>query len=169
MGVDYSITLTDNSDLYLNALSERIETALEAVGQQAESHAKRNLTAAGKRKTGDLINSMDHEVRTSEDAVYIGSNLEYAPYVEHGTGKFGDNGGTGNGWWVYVVGGSGKGHVHGKRYTEEKARQIVAILRAKGLDAHMTQGQKPTHFLKNAVTQHSDEYKAIIEQQLKNG
>jgi len=162
MGIE--VKLTDNTGLYLNALQSQIRAALEAVGQQAETHAKNNLTAAGKRNTGGLINSISHEVRMAEDAVYVGSNVEYATYVEYGTGIHGENGGTGSGWWVYVTGGgSGQNKVHGKRYTEQEARQIVAILKSKGLDAHMTQGQKPTHFLKNAVQEHADEYKAITE------
>lgn len=167
MGIE--VKLTDNSGLYLNAFQSQIEAALEAVGQQAETHAKQNLTAAGKRDTGDLVNSIAHEVRISEDAVYIGTNVEYAKYVEHGTGKFGESGGTGGGWWVYVTGGSaGQNKVHGKRYTEAEARQIVAILKSKGLDAHMTQGQKPTHFLKKAASEHGQEYKHIVESILKN-
>ena len=167
MGIE--VKLTDNSGLYLNALQSQIEAALEAIGQQVGTHAKQNLTAAGKRNTGNLVNSIAHEVRISEDAVYIGSNVEYAKYLEYGTGKYGENGGTGDGWWVYVTGGSaGQNKVHGKRYTEAEARQIVAILRSKGLDAHMTQGQKPTHFLKKAATEHGQEYKHIVESILKN-
>ena len=75
MGIE--VKLTDNSGLYLNAFQSQIEAALEAVGQQAETHAKQNLTAAGKRDTGDLVNSIAHAVRISEDAVYIGTNVEY--------------------------------------------------------------------------------------------
>lgn len=83
MGVN--VTFQDNSGLYKNAAKEAIERALEAVGTQAESHAKRNLTESGAVDTGRLRNSVTHEVRMSEDAVYIGTNVEYAPYVENGT------------------------------------------------------------------------------------
>ena len=66
------------------------------------------------------MNSVAHEVRISEDAVYVGSNVEYAKYIEYGTGKYGENP-TGDGWWVYVTGaGSGKNTVRGKRYTVGK-------------------------------------------------
>ncbi len=119
MGIE--VKLTDNSGLYLNAFQSQIEAALEAVGQQAETHAKQNLTKDGKRGSGNLVNSVAHEVRISEDAVYVGSNVEYAKYVEYGTGKYGENP-TGDGWWVYVTGSSsGKNTVRGKRYAEEKS------------------------------------------------
>lgn len=166
MGIE--LKLTDNTGLYLTALQSQIQAALEAVGGQCESHAKQNLDAAGKSSSGNLMNSIAHEVRIDEDAVYIGSNVEYAPYIEYGTGVYGEKGGTGAGWWVYVPGSSGKKH-SGKRYTEQEARQIVAIMRSRGINAFMTQGQKPTHFLKNAVQNNREEYKAIIEQLLKNG
>lgn len=165
MGIE--LKLTDNTGLYLNAMQSQIEAALEAVGGQAETYAKNNLTAAGKVRHNNLRGHIAHEVRISEDAVYIGTNVEYAKYIEYGTGKFGENGGAGDGWWVYVPGGEGGKH-KGKRYTEAEARQIVAILRSKGLDAHMTQGQKPTHFLKKAVMEHGQEYKQIVESILKN-
>lgn len=35
--------------------------------------------------TGRLRNSITHVVRASEKAVYIGTNVEYGPYVELGT------------------------------------------------------------------------------------
>ena len=35
--------------------------------------------------TGNLRNSITHAVESGEDAVYVGTNVEYAPYVEMGT------------------------------------------------------------------------------------
>mgnify|MGYP002869970226 CR=1 FL=1 len=168
IAMDFEITLTDNSGLYLNALETQIKAALEAIGTQCESHAKQNLTAAGRRDTGNLINSINLDVRISEDAVYVGTNVYYGKYVEYGTGVYGENS-TGGGWWVYVDSDwENISTVRGKRYTEKEARRIVAMLKAKGLDAHMTQGQKPTHFLKKAVQDNREEYKEIIESILKN-
>ena len=161
--------LINNKSQVERELQDAIEAALEAIGQQAESHAKGNITSAGRVDTGHLRNSIAHEVRSSEDAVYIGSNLDYAVYNELGTGIYADGGSTGSGWWVYVAGGAKSSEHHGKRYDEAKARQIVAILRSKGLDAHMTQGMKPIHFLRDAAQNHSAEYKAIAEAQLKKG
>ena len=76
-----NVDLTDNSDVFLNALPQQIEVALEAIGLQAEGYAK----LACPVDTGRLRNSISHA--TDGDAVYIGTNVEYAPYVELGTRK----------------------------------------------------------------------------------
>ena len=74
--------------------SERaLERALEVIGIQAEKNAKYEVDRAVYDqpespyyvRTGRLRNSITHEVETSEKAVYVGSNVEYAPYVELGT------------------------------------------------------------------------------------
>ena len=75
--------LIDNSDVIKNALPEQIEIALEAVGLQAEGYAKLKCPV----DTGRLRNSITHATVKKENAVYIGTNVEYAPYVEMGTVK----------------------------------------------------------------------------------
>ncbi len=65
----------------LRALEIQKAQALEAIGARAETHAKA-LTPVD---TGNLRNSMAHAV--SGDTAYIGSNVEYAPYVEYGTSR----------------------------------------------------------------------------------
>lgn len=183
MGI--TIRLINNADIVKREMEKSVYAALESVGQQAETYAKQNLNAAGRVDTGRLMNDITHEVRLHEDAVYIGTNVKYSPYVEFGTGIYGDKptgGSGGKTWWVYVAGDDTRGFfakaksfikgalgIRGKRYTYEEARQVVAILRSKGLDAHMTQGMKPTHFLRNAAANHTDEYKKIVEAQLKKG
>jgi HK97 gp10 family phage protein len=155
----FSLTV-NNADLTKKNVREAAAVALEEIGMLAERYAKMLCPV----DTGNLRNSITHTVDEGNLVAYLGTPVEYATYVEYGTGVHGENGGTGAGWWVYVTGGgSGQNKVHGKRYTEQEARKIVAILKSKGLDAHMTQGQKPTHFLKNAVQEHADEYKAITE------
>lgn len=94
MAID--VKITDNSDKVLNALPEQIEQALIAVGMAAESNAKMEITHAvydqpearsGYVRTGRLRNSLTHEVLEGEKAVIVGSNVEYAKYVEGGTMK----------------------------------------------------------------------------------
>ena len=51
------------------------------MGLAAEGYAK----AACPVDTGRLRNSITHVARTDEKAVYIGTNVEYAPDVELGT------------------------------------------------------------------------------------
>ena len=77
------VRITDNSDEVLKALGEQLEIALEAVGLKAEGYAKRLAPV----DTGRLRNSISHVVDMDEDKVYIGTNVEYAPYVEMGTVK----------------------------------------------------------------------------------
>jgi len=158
----------DHSNDVLIALQTQLGSVLEAWGNQAVSHAKSNITRAGRVDTGALRNSINHIVDNSERAVYVGTNLEYAPYHEYGTGIYADDGKGRKGWWVYVTGSHRKGRNTGRIYTRAQAAQIVAILRAKGLDAHMTQGMKPIHYLRNAIRDHIDEYKQIADQYMKN-
>lgn len=60
--------------------------ALEMIGLQAEKHAKEALTKQGAVDTGRLRNSVTHQV-ISENAVAVGTSVEYAPYVEFGTSR----------------------------------------------------------------------------------
>ena len=78
-----SLHLIDNSDVIKNTLPEQIEIALEAVGLQAEGYAKLKCPV----DTSRLRNSITHATVKREKAVYIGTNVEYAPYVEMGTVK----------------------------------------------------------------------------------
>lgn len=90
------VELTSNKDEILEALGEQLGQALIAIGMVAESNAKQEITKAvydtpesksGYIRTGRLRNSIGYGVDTDEPAVYIGSNVEYAPYVELGTSK----------------------------------------------------------------------------------
>lgn len=75
------VKITDNSDKFLNALPEQIEQALIAIGITAEGYAKRECPV----DTGRLRNSISHA--RDDNAAYIGTNVEYAAYVELGTSK----------------------------------------------------------------------------------
>lgn len=163
------LEIQDNTELFKNEFEEKLKTALEAVGLQAEGNAKLEIENMPRRvDTGLLRNSITHNV-IDENSIVIGSNTYYAVYVHEGTGKYATKGSTGDGWWVYVKGStSSKISAHGKRYTEAQARRVVAYLRSKGLDAHMTQGMKPNRFLTNAMEKHRDEYKNIIETIMKS-
>ena len=71
----------DNTDEVLKGLSDAVERSLTRIGLSAEGHAKKECPV----DTGNLRNSITNEVRSSEKAVYIGTNVEYAAYVELGT------------------------------------------------------------------------------------
>lgn len=74
-----SIKITDNSNEFLEALAKAKKRGLEAIGITAEGHAKK-ITPVD---TGRLRNSIGHAA--DDEAAYIGSNVEYAPYVELGS------------------------------------------------------------------------------------
>ena len=71
----------DNTEETVDAIGSAIAAALEEVGLAAEGYAK----AACPVDTGRLRNSITHIARPDEKAVYIGTNVEYAPDVELGT------------------------------------------------------------------------------------
>ena len=81
MKVDYK----DNSQQILTALEKGKRNALTAIGSSAETHVKDNITADDLIDTGRLRNSISHTV--DGEAAYIGTNVEYAPYLELGTKK----------------------------------------------------------------------------------
>lgn len=139
--------LTDNTDAVLRALDENVEKALEMIGLQASGYAALNLEDNPRRiDTGLLRNSITYAIAgqapakqtysadtgggsgryqgkiaksEGEKSVYIGTNVEYASYVEYG--------------------------------------------------AKLPSGatMEANHFIKNAITEHIDEYKDMMERGLK--
>ena len=73
----------DNALAIVNAIDQALARALEEVGLVAEGYAKKACPV----DTGRLRNSITHQVRPSEKSVYIGTNVEYATYVELGTSR----------------------------------------------------------------------------------
>lgn len=136
MGID--VKITDNSKEILEASAEQIQAALEAVGNQAVSHAKSNITAASRVNTGALRNSMNHLV--IGDTCHVGTNQSYAIYNEVGTGIYAEGGGGRQTPWAYQD--------------------------ANG-NWHMTRGMKAIHFLKDAIANNISEFKHIITNILK--
>ena len=76
-----NIEFTDNSEKVLVAMQKAAVRALEKCGLTAEGYAKKLCPV----DTGNLRNSITHEVNESEQAAYIGTAVEYAPYVCLGT------------------------------------------------------------------------------------
>lgn len=132
------VKITDNTDKFKDAMADAVARALEAVGIQAEGYAKLELDNAPRRiDTGNLRNSITHVVVDNDNAVYIGTNVEYAVYVHEGTGIFADGG-----------------------------RQTPWVYRDEDGKYHRTQGMKPNRFLKKAVEKNKNEYAAIINSEM---
>jgi phage gpG-like protein len=145
---DINVTFEDNSGEVLRELERITAKTLEELGLTAEAYAKLNAPVGTPESTGvegygpggTLRNSIAH---ASKDGVaYIGSNLYYAAYVCLGTGLHAEGGKGRKTPWVWI-------DKNGK--------------------PHKTYGMKPRHFLKKAGQDHQREYKAIIENNLKNG
>ena len=75
------IKFTDNSRQVLAELESNKHRALTAVGIAAQGHAKATCPV----DTGRLRGSISHAV--AGDSAFVGTNVEYAPYVELGTRK----------------------------------------------------------------------------------
>lgn len=76
-----SVRLKDNSSTILAKISRASSTTLTAIGIQAQMYA----TYLCPVDTGRLRGSIAYIVQ--DDTVHIGTNVEYAPYVEKGTRK----------------------------------------------------------------------------------
>lgn len=90
-----SVTIkhTDNTNAILSAEERAKRVGLEMIGMKAEGYAKQlapvgTVESTGKKgyRGGSLRNSITH--MTDPDSVTIGSGVEYAPYVELGTGPY---------------------------------------------------------------------------------
>lgn len=135
-----NIEYRDNTDEVLSALEAAIKRGNEAIGMTAERHAKKKCPV----DTGRLRNSITYALAGEEthvksyrankggkeretytyegtadgekgSGVYIGTNVEYAVFVENGA-----------------------------------------------------QGRTAVHFLQDAAANHSDEYKKLMEDSMKN-
>lgn len=75
-----TVRITDNTSKVSYRTRELLRSALNEAGQACQEYASANAPV----ETGELANSIEHEV---EDLVmYVGTQVEYAPYVELGTG-----------------------------------------------------------------------------------
>ncbi len=127
----------------LGLLDKAKAKALETIGIKAEKYAKALCPVGTPESTGQadyiggtLRNSITHNV--DKDSVMIGSNVEYAPYVELGTGPYYD---TPPAW---LQSEAKKGSGIGSGYV------------------------KPRPYLRPAIQDHLSEYKNIIQNELKN-
>ena len=89
-----SVDIEDNTAQVLAEFASKKIKCLEMLGLQGERNAIIEVNNAvyhapesrsGYVRTGALRNSLTHT--TDGDAAWIGSNIEYAPYVELGTSK----------------------------------------------------------------------------------
>ena len=104
-----NIEFKDNTEQFLAHLASAKKRGLKAIGMTAERYAKRETPV----DTGRLRNSISNTA--DKDAAYIGTNVEYTPYVELGA-----------------------------------------------------RGRNPVYMLRKAATEHTPEYKDLLEKSMKN-
>lgn len=132
----------DHSQEILMAMDSAKARVLEIIGQKVEDYAKKlckvgTVESTGKKgyRGGTLRNSITH--RTDEDSVTIGSDVEYAPYVELGTGPYFDPPPEWERFETEKGSGKGHGYVH------------------------------PRPFLRPAIEEHKDEYEQVAVDEFK--
>lgn len=129
-----TVQFNDNSEEVLDALKNAVERGLMAIGEKAVDYAQ-DLCPVD---TGHLRGSITYQV-DGEDC-YIGTNVEYAPYVEFGTGIHAESGGRQTPWAFQDS--------HG--------------------DWHMTRGSKPQPFIRPSASDHASEYREILKDSMLN-
>lgn len=90
--------------------------------------------------TGRLRDSVDYRVDRQELVGYVGTNCEYAIYVEFGTGEFAEKNNGRKGGWVYTT-------PDGKTY--------------------FTYGQPPRPYLRPAFRKNKKQIQKILEDYMK--
>lgn len=115
---------------------EQVAGNVEGACLLLEREAKKNCPV----DQGFLRASITHEVEVTGTAImgYIGSNLEIAPYVHNGTGIYAEDGNGRKTPWTYCV----------------KAGKYKGF--------HITVGQRPQPFLKNAVFNNREKVERIL-------
>lgn len=156
-------------EVVLGLLSKYADTnQVEKAINKATLHLEREVAKlAPKGRTGELQGSIKSRVDGLTGEVY--TPLEYAPYVEYGTGLFatGKEGGRKEVPWVYVEGQGSSGRAK-TIHTEQSADEAVAWLRSKGLEAYKTRGEKPQPFMRPALDNNKETILHILGEALLN-
>ena len=141
-----SVKFTDNSNQALSELEKVKAKILETIGHKAERYAKKLCPVGTEESTGKkgyrggtLRNSINFRVNVTTDTLEVGSNVEYAPYVELGTGPH------------FVP------PPEWERFEAEKGKGVGRAY------------VKPRPFIRPAIEDHRDEYQKIAERELKKG
>lgn len=129
IGIDQVLEMLDKAG--------NIEKYQEALGQ-ACALVERSAKEKAPKDTGALRGSITSEVQGLEGVVF--TPLEYAPYVEYGTGLFAENGGRQDVPW---------------HYKDDKG------------EWHTTSGQHPQPFMRPALEENREEIIRMLKEALK--
>ena len=133
---DINVSFENCSIECKNAISDRINIALEECAGELESQIKSNSRV----DTGKTKNSFRHHLNKMQHIAYIGSPDQNAVWEEYGTGEYAlNNDGRKGGWY----------------YHDEKDGKF-----------HHTYGKTPTRALHHAFKQNETILKEVLKSQL---
>ena len=156
---DFELNITDNSGKILKELQDKIPTVLEALGLQCERHAKKYCTV----DTGRLRNSITHAVSGKGSKTYT-----YSEQYQKGSGKDGkkrkslskkQREATQTTETIPAIPASENAVYIGTNVSYAAPVETGHVLPNGGYVA-------PKPFLKPAIEDHIDEYKAIAKRYL---
>lgn len=143
-----SVKIKDNTDEVLSAMDEAIERGLEAIGMVAEGHAKKVLTKDV--YTGDKDYQLTGRLRNSITYAVSGKKANIQSY----SGDHGEEGGTYDG-----------------TAPDDKEKSVYigsGVEYAAGIETGSHRKAGGVHFLQKAATEHTSEYKKLMEEAMKN-
>lgn len=143
MATDFDISVVGMEEV-LDSLDKLIDVdkLTKAVGK-ACAVVERSAKQKAPKGTGELRRSITSKVEPNGDNPIgiVFTPLEYAPYVEFGTGLFAENGGRMDVPW---------------NYQDDKG------------EWHSTSGQHPQPFMRPALNENREQIKRIIREAIKN-
>ena len=140
-----SVTFRDNTDEVISLFKKAKHRGLEAIGLRAETHAKKKITSAGAVDTGRLRNSITYAL--------AGEETHVKSYKANKGGKERE---------TYTYDGTAEGKKGSGVYIGTNVEYAPGI----ELGTHRSAGA--VHFLQDAATNHTDEYKRLMEDSMKN-
>lgn len=80
MASSFTVKIANNNvEDVLAAMNAQAVAALESIGQEAEGFAKEDCPVDTSRLRNSIAHAVDGEVKE----LFVGTNVEYAPYVEY--------------------------------------------------------------------------------------
>ena len=127
-------------DDVLNRIEKLGDTSnIEAALSQACALVERSAKQKAPKDIGELRRSITSKIEGTQGIVY--TPLEYAPYVEYGTGLFAENGGRKDVPW---------------NYQDDKGNW------------HSTSGQKPQPFMRPALNENREKIVDLLGEAINN-
>lgn len=124
----------------LDTFEEKADISkIEGVLQQACLIVERDAKKKAPKRTGELKRSISSKVESGGGSIQgvVFTPLEYAPYVEYGTGLFAESGGREDVPWMYK---------------DDKG------------ETHITYGQHPKPFMRPALEENREEIARMIKE-----